>query len=99
MAFLLLITRVISCDLDLWEWHDINILLCLQTFTLKVASSALHFLFSKKGNHEASPVMCFFYCPPTLIMPLSVQFKFSLGMRLCDTRFGYLQGFIFMENF
>jgi len=42
--------------------------------------------------------MCFFIAP-TLIMPLSVQFKFSLGMRLCDKRFGYLQGFIFMENF
>jgi len=37
--------------------------------------------------------------PPSLIMSPSVQFGFSLGMRLCGRRFGYLQGVVFMENF
>jgi hypothetical protein len=37
--------------------------------------------------------------PPSLIMPPSVQFRFFLGMRLCERRFGYLQGVVFVDNF
>ena len=43
--------------------------------------------------------MCFGELPLSLIMSLSVQFRFSLGMRLCGRRFIYLQGVLFMENF
>jgi len=32
-------------------------------------------------------------------MSPSVQFGFSLGIRLCGRRFAYLQGVVFMENF
>jgi len=43
--------------------------------------------------------MCFGGLPPSLIMSPSVQFGFSLGMRLCGRRSGYLQGFVFTKNF
>ena len=43
--------------------------------------------------------MCFGELPPSLIMSLSVQFGFSLGIRLCGRRFGYLQGVVFMQKF
>jgi hypothetical protein len=42
---------------------------------------------------------CIFGLPPSLIMPLSVQFGFSLGMRLCEGNSGYLQEVVFMQNF
>ena len=61
--FLFLLTRVTTCDLDLWEDLDINILFYLQTFISKVASFALFFLFSLKKNHWVSPIMCFFIAP------------------------------------
>jgi hypothetical protein len=41
----------------------------------------------------------FWWIAPSLIMSPSVQFGFSLGMRLCGRRFGYLQGVVFMKNF
>jgi hypothetical protein len=37
--------------------------------------------------------------PPSLIMPPSVQFGFSLRMRLYEGRFGFLQGVVFMQDF
>jgi hypothetical protein len=43
--------------------------------------------------------MCFGGLPPNLIMSPSVQFGFSLGIRLCERKFGYLQGVVFMKNF
>ena len=43
--------------------------------------------------------MCFGELPHSLIMSPSVQFGFSLGMRLYGRRFDYLQGVDFMENF
>jgi hypothetical protein len=43
--------------------------------------------------------MCFGGLLPSLIMSQSVQFGFSLGMRLCGGRFGYLQRVVFMKNF
>ena len=42
--------------------------------------------------------MCFFIAP-SLILPPNVSFEFSLSIRLCERRFGYLQGVVFMENF
>jgi hypothetical protein len=42
---------------------------------------------------------CVFGLPPNLIMPPSVQFGFSLRMRLCEGRCGVLQGVVFMQDF
>jgi hypothetical protein len=35
----------------------------------------------------------------SLIIPPSVDFKISLGKRLCEKRIGYLQVVVFIENF
>jgi hypothetical protein len=43
--------------------------------------------------------MCFGGLPHSLIMSPSVQFWFSLGMRLYGRRFGYLQRVVFTKNF
>jgi hypothetical protein len=43
--------------------------------------------------------MCFGGLPHSLIMSLSVQIGFSLGMRLYGRRFGYLQRVVFTKNF
>ena len=43
--------------------------------------------------------MCFAGLPLNLIMPASVCLGFSLGTRLCERRFGYLQGVVFTMNF
>jgi hypothetical protein len=43
--------------------------------------------------------MCFAGLPPSLIMSSSVQFGFSLGMRLYGRRSDYLQGVVFKKNF
>jgi hypothetical protein len=32
-------------------------------------------------------------------MPPSIKFRFSLRMRLCERKYGYLQGVILIENF
>jgi len=41
----------------------------------------------------------FCWIAPHLIMPASVCLGFSLGTRLCEMRFGYLQGVVFTMNF
>jgi hypothetical protein len=51
-----------------------------------------------EGESWSQPFV-FVRLPPNLIMSSSVQFGFSLGMRLCGRRFGYLQGVVFMKNF
>jgi len=43
--------------------------------------------------------MCFGGLPHSLIMSPSVQFGFSLGMRLHGRRFGYLQRVVCTKNF
>jgi hypothetical protein len=43
--------------------------------------------------------MCFAGLLLSLIMSLSVQFGFFLGMRLCGRRFSYLQEVVFVKNF
>jgi hypothetical protein len=45
-----------------------------------------------------SVLLCIFWIALSLIMPPSVQFEFSLGIRLCKRRFVYLQGVVFMDN-
>jgi len=43
--------------------------------------------------------MCFAKLPLSLIMPVSICLGFSLGIRLCEKRFDYLQGVVFTKNF
>jgi hypothetical protein len=93
MACSPLLTRVSSYDLDLWKGLDIIILLRSPTFISRVASSALHFVFLERDG--ASPIMYFWIAPQLDHAPLSVQFGFSLAMRLSERRFGYLKGIVF----
>ena len=58
------------------------------TFISKVTSSALHFVFLERESWS-QPLSCVFGLPPSLIMPPSVQFGFSLRMRLYEGRFGF----------
>jgi hypothetical protein len=92
-ALLLLLTRVISCDLDLYEGT-----ISAYFFTHKPSASPNIFYFLRRGIMEPAPCV-FGGLPPSLIMSLSVQFGFFLGMRLCGRRFGYLQEVVFMKNF
>jgi len=61
---------------------------------------ALHYIsyFLRKGIMK-STLLCVWWIAPQLDYVQSVQFGFSLGMRLCGKRFGYLQGVVFMKNF
>ena len=53
-------------------------------------------IFPRKGIMEPA-LLDVFDCPPAWSCPQ--VFKPGLGMRLCERRFGYLQGAIFMQNF
>jgi len=86
MAFSLLLTRVIFCDLDLWEGFDIIILFYPPTFISRVINSAQHFVFLERESWSQS-YYAFLDCPPAWSCPTSVQIGFYLGMRLCDKRF------------
>jgi hypothetical protein len=68
------------------------------TFTSKVNSFALHFVFLERKSWS-QPYHVFLGYPPSLIMPPSVQFEFSLGMELYEGRFGLLQGVRFHAGF
>jgi len=69
-------------------------------FTYKLLSQgllALPYIFYCFRKEIIEPTLfCVFGLPPNLIMPPSVQFGFFLGMRLCERRFGYLKGVVFM---
>jgi len=92
--FSLLLTRVISCDIDPWERLDIIILLCPPPFYLKGCQFCPMFL--RKGIMEpALPDV--FDCPLAWSCPQ--VFKLGLGMRLYERRFGFWQGVVFMQNF
>jgi len=82
MAFSLLLTRVISCDLDPQERLDIIILFCPPSFISMVANFAQQFL--RKGIMEPT-LLDVFDCPLTWSCPQ--VFKSGLGMRLCEGRF------------
>jgi hypothetical protein len=77
MAFLLSLTRVTSCDLDLWEGFDIIILLSSNLY-LKSRQLYPTFYFLRKGIMKPA-LLCIFGLPPSLIMPLSVKFDFFFG--------------------
>ena len=66
----------------------------LRPFFSRVANFAQWFL--RKGILEPA-LLGVFGCPPTWSCPQ--VFKSCLGMRICEGRFGYLQGVVFMQNF
>jgi hypothetical protein len=56
------------------------------------------FCFFRKGIN-APPLLCVYWIALQLHHVSSVQFKFYLGMRLCEKRFAYLQVVAFTMNF
>jgi hypothetical protein len=86
----------LSCDLDLSKGLDIIILLCPLTFISRVANSTLHFVFLKRDG--INPIM-YFWIATAWSCLLSVRFGFFFWMGLCERRFGYLQGIIFLQKF
>jgi len=92
--FSLLLTQVISCDIDPWKDLISSYFFVLRPFISRVANFAQWFL--RKGILEPA-LLGVFGCPPTWSCPQ--VFKSGLGMRLYEGRFGYLQGVVFMQNF
>jgi len=90
--FSLLLTRVISCDIDplgkTWYRHT-----SLSSAPLSQGLPILPDIFPRKGIMEPT-LPDAFDCPPTWSCPQ--VFKSGLGMRLYEGRFGYLQRVVFM---
>jgi len=67
----------------IFEGYDTNFYLkCCQLYPT-------FFVFLEKESWSY-PYYVFFFIAPSLIMPLNFSFEFSLGMKLCERRFGYL---------
>jgi len=88
-------------SLVLWSWplkrawyHYIS---SFSNLYLKGCQLCLTFCFLRKGWIQ--PYYVFLDCPPAWSCPPSVQFGFSLAMRLCGRRFGYLKGIVFKQKF
>jgi hypothetical protein len=63
--FLFLLTRVISCDLDLWKGYDISILLFLQPLSERLSALSNIFCFLRKRINKPT-LLCVCWITPQL---------------------------------
>jgi len=91
--FSLLLTRVISCDLDHLEGLDIIILLCPPPFYFKGCQFCPMFFLERESWSQPYQM---FLIALSLIMPPSIQFGFGDE---AIWRFGFWHGVVFMQNF
>jgi len=90
--FSLLLTRVISCDIDPWERLDIIILLCPPPFYLKGCQICPMFFLERESWSQPYQM---FLIALSLIMPPNIQFGFgdeAIWRKVW-------QGVVFMQNF